>query len=178
MRMSRGTSRTERRTAATGASLVCLVWLASMSVASCPAPSPDGVLQCYRDAYVNRDLEALDALLAEDYLQVFVVRPRADVVPRAGKIDSARRMFTAEGLRSVSLSFSDGYRVVAGDEPNTWRIENLSPHLESHQDRGMAQLSFHEVPSCVTLYVRLSQPPDSGYVIYREVSFYGDCGER
>ena len=160
------------------ASALLMAALVGATSASCIASSPDGVLQCYSDAHANRDIESLEDLLAEDYLQVFVVRPRAHVVNRDSRLQSLRSLFARPGLKSAILTFADGYRVVAGDEPDTWCIENLTPDRRTHEIQGMTQMSFHEVPSCVTLYVRLAPPPEGGYVIYREVSFYGDCGDR
>ena len=147
------------------------------SLASCLSTSPEGVLSCYAEVYSNRDIQALEVLLAEDYVRVIVHRPQAWVAPRESKIESARSLFARRGLTSAVLSFEGDYRVVEGEERDTWRIENITVGFDTREYDGHGEIIGHQIPSCVTLYVRRNVDPNGGYVIFREVFFEGGgCG--
>ena len=79
-------------------------------------------------------------------------------------------MFDDPLAESVSLTFADGYDVVDGQYPDTWRIEGvlatLSVKMESMKET-------HAVTASVTYYVRKAPAVKSGYEIYREVTFEG-----
>ena len=62
-------------------------------------------------------------------------------------------------------------RVVEGDDPGTWRIEELRGVLT------VKRASADEPaisPLCVTLYVRAVAADNPGYQVYREVFFTGE----
>ena len=152
---------------------------ACASADPCAVSVPDAVLQCYADAMEARDLDALEELLAPDYLQITVARPRADVVDREGRLRAAQLLFTRPGLRTLDIWFGDAYHVVEGDDPDTWRVENVTMGMEIREEpEPMIHVAGHMLPSCVTLYVRRSPLSENAYVIYRDVWFVGDCESR
>jgi hypothetical protein len=149
---------------------LALVVLSVAGVASavCVGDSPEVVLKCYAEAYELRDIEVLEGLLASDYAWVAVTPHRAEVIDRGTTLKAARGMFTDPRLESVSLTFADGYDVVDGQDPDTWRIEGvlatLSAKLESMTEP-------HVVTASATYYVRRAPATESGYEVYREVTF-------
>jgi hypothetical protein len=139
--------------------------------AACPGDAPDAVLACFSAAYTNRDIAALEGVLAPDYVWLTVAPPRVEVFKREDSVSGSLEMFRNPEVQSVSLEFSEGYRIVRGDDPGTWRIEEL---------RGMLVVKRASVdepaisPLCVTLYVREAAGEAPGYQVYREVFFEGE----
>ncbi len=148
--------------------LVTLLGLAGVAFASCPGDAPQVVLTCFSKAYSERDAEVLESVLAPDYIWVTVSPPQVDVFTRETSVASSVEMFGNPEVELVSLEFREGYQVVRGAEPKTWRIEDLLATLT-------VKRASMEKPSvatlCVTLYVRESTGDDSGYEVYREVFF-------
>jgi hypothetical protein len=144
--------------------------VAGLASAACVGDSPEVVLTCYAEAYELRDIGVLEELLASDYAWVAVASHRAEVIERGKTLEAARGMFTDPRLESASLTFADGYDVVDGHDPDTWRIEGvlmtLSAKLESMTEP-------HVVTSSATYYVRKAPATKSGFEIYREVTFEG-----
>jgi hypothetical protein len=144
--------------------------VAGVASAACVGDSPDAVLKCYAEAHELRDIGMLDELLASDYAWVAVTPHRAELIERGKTLEASRGMFTDPHLESVSLTFADGYDVVDGQDPDTWRIEGvlvtLSAKLESMTEP-------HVVTASATYYVRKALAAKSGYEIYREVTFEG-----
>ncbi len=144
--------------------------VAGVASAACVGDSPEAVLKCYAEAHELRDIGALEELLASDYAWVAVTPHRAKVIERGTTLEASRGMFTDPGVESVRLTFADGYDVVDGHDPDTWRIEGvlmtLSAKLESMTEP-------HVVTSSATYYVRKAPATKSGYEIYREVTFEG-----
>ena len=151
--------------------LVALVGLAGVASASCRGDAPQIVLVCFSEAYSNRDVAALENVLAPDYIWVTVSPPEVDVFERETSVTASVKMFGDSEVESVSLQFGEGYRVVEGTEPKTWRIEDLLATLT------VKRASMEEpavAPLCVTLYVRECVGEDPGYEVYREVFFEGE----
>lgn len=151
--------------------LVALVGLAGAASASCPGDAPQVVLVCFSKAYSDRDVATLENVLAPDYIWVAVSPPEVDVFEREDSVAASVRMFGDPEVESVSLQFSEGYRVVQGTEPKTWRIEDLLATMT------VKRASMEEpavAPLCVTLYVRECVGEDPGYEVYREVFFEGE----
>ncbi len=150
--------------------LVLLATAASAGLAACSGTGPGVVLACFTESHTNRDIEALESLLAPDYAWVVVVPPEADLFDREASMRASRNMFEAPEVEWVSLEFAGGYRVVEGGETGTWRIEDLQATLTikhtSAEEPRIASM-------CATLYVRETKGEDSGYEVYREVFFEG-----
>ena len=144
--------------------------LAGVASAACVGDSPEAVLKCYADAHELRDIGMLEELLASDYTWVSVTPHRAELIERGTTLEASRGMFSDPSLESLSLTFADGYGVVDGQDPDTWRIEGivvtLSARLESMEEP-------HVVTVDATYYVRAAPATESGYEIYREVTFEG-----
>jgi len=150
---------------------IALAGLAGLASAACQGDAPDAVLACFSAAYSNRDLDTLEGVLAPDYMWVTVAPPRVEVFKREDSVSASVEMFHNPDVESVSLEFSDGYRVVQGEDPGTWRIEELRGTL------AVKRASVDESaisPLCVTLYVREVAGDDPGYQVYREVFFEGE----
>ena len=156
---------------AVGFTLMLSVGLAGVASASCPGDAPQVVLVCFSEAYSDRDVAVLESVLAPDYIWVTVSPPEVDVFTRKTSVASSVKMFGDPEVESVSLEFAEGYSIVEGIEPKTWRIEDLLATLTvkraSVDEPGVAFL-------CVTLYVRETTGDDLGYEIYREVFFEGE----
>ena len=90
---------------------------------------------------------------------------------RDTSVDASVRMFEDPGVESVALEFHEGYDVVDGTEPETWRIENLRATLTV---KRAADDAPRTAPLCVTLYVRAVDGDVPAYQVYREVFFEGD----
>jgi hypothetical protein len=151
--------------------LLAPVGLAGVASAACRGDAPDAVLDCFSAAYTNRDSLMLEEVLAPDYMWVVVAPPRVDVFKRQDSIASSLGMFRNPEVESASLEFEDGYRVVEGEDPGTWRIEELRGVLSVK--RASAEESAIS-PLCVTLYVRATAGDIPGYQVYREVFFTGE----
>ena len=151
---------------------LALVVLSAAGVASaaCVGGSPEVVLKCYAEAYELRDIEVLEELLASDYAWVAVTPHRAQVIDRGTTLKAGRGMFTDPRVESVSLTFGDGYDVVAGQDPETWRIVGLLVTLRVKMGSAAEP---HAVTANTTYYVRRAPASKSDYEIYREVTFEG-----
>ena len=157
--------------AVAGLVILALVGVAAVASAACQGDAPDAVLACFSAAYSNRDIATLEAVLAPDYMWVVVAPPRVEVFKREDSVSSSLEMFRNPEVESASLEFHEGYRVVQGEDPGTWRIEQL---------RGVLTVKRASVdesaisPLCVTLYVREVAGDAPGYQVYREVFFQGE----
>jgi ketosteroid isomerase-like protein len=153
---------------------VCLVVVVPLTArAACAGDEPEAVLACYTAAYETRDADAIEALLAPDYVWIAVTQPRAKCLGRDETVEATRNMLNDSSMTDMSLTYGDGYRVVQGDDPDTWRIENLVTKLAVQPG---ADAEPYEAAACTTLYVRRVE---GGYEIYREVTFEGTgCGEQ
>jgi hypothetical protein len=154
-----------------GLTILALVGVAAAASAACQGDAPDAVLACFSAAYSNRDAATLERVLAPDYMWLTVAPPRVEVFRREDSVSASLEMFRNPEVESVSLEFHEGYRVVQGEDPGTWRIEEL---------RGVLTVKRASVdesaisPLCVTLYVREITGDDPGYEVYREVFFEGE----
>ena len=166
--MSVHSLRPMQRSLATLALVVLSV--AGVASAACVGDSPEAVLKCYAEAHELRDIGVLDELLASDYAWVAVTPHRAKVIERGTTLEASRGMFTDPRVESVSLTFADGYDVVDGQDPDTWRIQGLLVTL-SVKIESMTEP--HAVTASATYYVRKAAATKSGYEIYREVTFEG-----
>ena len=144
--------------------------VAGVASAACVGDSPEAVLKCYAEAHELRDIGVLEELLASDYAWVAVTPHRAKTIDRGTTLEASRGMFTDPRLESVSLTFADGYDVVDGQDPDTWRIEGVLATLSA---RIESMTEPHVVTASVTYYVRKDPATKSGYEIYREVTFEG-----
>ncbi len=146
--------------------------------AECPTGDPASVLECYAEAYRQRDVTLVDELLAEDYLWIDVSYPGAMTFDRDEVMRMAEGMFGDENVTSAALVFDAGGEIVVGSEPGTWRIEGAPGRLEiTFEDPAMPKAEPVEAGTCFTLYVREvdAEGGGSSYQIYREVTF-GDGG--
>lgn len=161
-----------RSTLVAGALLALAVVVGPVGLAAgaCAGDGPEIVLDCFSRAYSERSLELLESVLAPDYIWVAVSPPQVEIFEREHSVASSVKMFRSPELEDVSLEFREGYSVVKGDEPDTWRLEDLLATLTIKR-------SGADVPSiaplCVTLYVRKTTGENAGYEVYREVFFEG-----
>jgi len=151
--------------------LVALALSAGVVSASCPGEFPQVVLECFSAAYSDRDLAVLEGLLAPDYIWVAVSPPEVDVFPREDSVSASTEMFNDPEVEFVSLEFDEVYRVVDGEEANTWRLEDLRATMTV---KRASMQSARSAILCVTLYVRLIEGDDPGFEVYREVFFEGE----
>jgi hypothetical protein len=137
---------------------------------ACPCDAPEDILACFSEAHTGRDIEALGELMAPDYVWVVIAPPEADVFKRERSLEAAATMFSDPKVEWVTLEFGGDYRVVEGEEAETWRIEDVTVSLTvkhvSADQPVVASL-------CATLYVRLTAGEGPGYEVYREVFFEG-----
>jgi hypothetical protein len=134
----------------------------------CQGKGPEVVLDCFSAAYSERSAEKLERVMAPDYIWVAVSPPEVDVFTRAESMAASLRMFADEAVELVSLEFEDGYGLVEGADPGTWRIEDLRA-LMTVKATGVAETATSLL--CVTLYVRKSSTEPDTYQVYREVFF-------
>ena len=160
-----------RFAAGVGLALAAVVGLAGVAGGACPGDGPEVVLDCFSLAYSDRSLDVLESVLAPDYIWVAVSPPQVEIFEREVSVASSVKMFGDPGLEEVSLEFREGYTVVKGDEPDTWRLEDLLATLTVRLS-GTARPSI--APLCVTLYVRKTAGESPGYEVYREVFFEGE----
>jgi hypothetical protein len=154
---------------------VSLLSLAGLASAACTGGGPESVLSCYSAAHSEREIEALESLLAPDYVWVAVAPPRAELFDRESSVSASRNMFADSAVESVSLRFGDGHHLAEGHEANTWRIEDLASTLSIKHSSSEEP---HVSSACVTLYVRAIPGSEPRYEIYREDTFEGiGCGE-
>jgi len=143
---------------------------ATSASAACPPDSPEGLLECYTIAYAERDIEALESLVAEDYEWIAVTVPEAQVFTREESIRMSRGLFGDEDVTGISMEFGGDYKVVKGREENTWRIEGMTVTLTvSH----VASEKPHFSTICATFYIRKIGGMSEGYEVYKEVTFEG-----
>ena len=154
-----------------GLALATLMAFTGTAFCACPGDGPEVVLDCFSLAYSDRDLAVLESVLAPDYIWVAVSPPKVDVFTREDSVASSVKMFGNAEVESVSLEFRDGYRIVAGTEAETWRIEGLLATLTVKH--ALAE-EPSVAPLCVTLYVRETTGESPGYEVYREVFFEGE----
>jgi len=153
--------------------LAVLAGLAGGAAGACPGDGPEVVLDCFSLAYSSRDAVVLESVLAPDYIWVAVSPPQVEIFERAISVASSVRMFGNNEVEGVSLEFRGGYSVVKGDEPDTWRLEDLLATLTVKRSK-VAEPSIALL--CVTLYVRKTTGKNAGYEVYREIFFEGeDC---
>jgi len=138
----------------------------------CDGESPESVLECYSAAYAERDIGAIEALYADDYMWVDVVPLRVHVWDRATAVESAKNIFEHPGTPSVSLTLDGPLEVVAEDAGETWRIEGVEMSL-AIVFPGTAESDTAQ--GCATFYVRQVDGKPGAFEIYREVTF-GDAG--
>jgi len=150
---------------------VCALLFATTAMGACPGDGPEVVLDFFSRAYSERSEELLDMVMAPDYTWVTVAPPEVDIFPREESFDSSVRMFGNESVEWVSLEFREGFDVVEGVEPGTWRIENLLATLKV-KSVGAKQPSV--APLCVTFYVRKLEGEGGGFEVFREVFFEGE----
>lgn len=148
-------------------------------LAGCPGESAAAVLESYGTAYSERDVGALEALYSEDYVWLLVMPPRVEIIERDRTVEAARKMLGDPDVESVALVFGGDYTVVPGQEPGTWRIEDvivtLDVALSPKSDHGSTGKT---VSACETFYVREVGADPILYEIYEEVTFEGmGCGE-
>jgi len=151
--------------------LVAVLASAGVVCGACPGDGPEVVLDCFSRAYSQQEVVLLEQVLAADYIWIAVAPPQVDVFRREDSVASSVAMFGNPQIDSVALEFQDGYEVVAGDEPGTWRIENL---LATLTVEPAAADGPSEATLCATLYVRQVEGSSPGYEVYREVFFEGD----
>jgi len=157
--------------AGVGLALAAVVGLACVAGGACAGDGPEIVLDCFSQAYSDRSLDTLESVLAPDYVWVAVSPPEVEIFEREISVDSSVRMFGNPELEEVSLEFREGYTVVKGEEPDTWRLEDLLATLTIKRS-GTPRPSIALL--CVTLYVRKTAGENSGYEVYREVFFEGE----
>ena len=109
-------------TAAATLTFVALMAFPNVSLGSCWGDAPEAVLDCFSAAYSDRDGATLESVLAPDYLWVRVAPPEVDVFNRETSVTASLKMFRDPDVEFVSLDFHEGFRVVRGEESNTWRI--------------------------------------------------------
>jgi hypothetical protein len=153
--------------------VVALIAPRSFASGSCVGDAPEAVLGCFSAAYSDRDAATLESVLAPDYVWIRVAFPQVEVFSRETSVTASLEMFRDPEVESVSLDFDEGFRVVPGEEPSTWRIEDLHAKL-TVQPASVAEP--RTAPLCVTLYVRETIGETRGYQVYKEVFFENeDC---
>jgi hypothetical protein len=153
--------------------VACALLVSTQPAAGCSGELPESVVDCYTAAYAQRDIAAIEALYADDYVWVDVMPLRAQVWDRATALESAGNMFAHPGEPSISLTLEGPFKVVPEDAGKTWRIEGIDMSLviafPGAADPDTAR-------GCATFYVRQVDGKPGAFEIYREVTFgNGDC---
>lgn len=142
-----------------------LLMIAGSAMASCPAQGdPTAVLGCYAAAVSNENLQELETLLASDFQSQSIPIQGAAESSRAAEMGSFEGLFDAAS--SLSFEFGTPYRVVAGGESGTWRIEGAS--WENSMTVKGNPMTVTASSSIV--YVREVTDPNPRYEIYRLIS--------
>ena len=153
--------------------VACALLACVQPTEACNGELPESVVACYSSAYAERDIAAIEALYADDYVWVDVVPPGAQVWDRATTLESARKMFEHPSEPSISLTLGGPLEVVPDEAGETWRIEGLEMSLVIVFP-GAAEPDTAQ--SCATLYVRQVDETSGTFQIYREVTFgNSDC---
>ena len=151
--------------------VACCLLAGVPSAMCCDGESPESVLECYSAAYAERDIAAIEALYAKDYMWVDVVPLRAHVLDRATAVESAKNMFEHPSTPSISLTLDGPFEVVPEDAGETWRIEGVEMSL-AIAFPGSAEADTAQ--GCATFYVRQVDGEPGAFEVYREVTF-GDA---
>lgn len=137
--------------------------------AFCPADGPAGMLECITAAYAQRDIEAYGQLLALDYVSVSIGPLQQADVDRSEDIEVTRRMFTSPSVEAIVLSFGPTCDVAPGEEPATWRLDNLQATLSVRATPadGVTPKDY-SLTQRMSLYVRFVPTPMPHYEVFRE----------
>lgn len=128
--------------------VLLLATAAAPARTECRPATPDEVLKCLVIAHAEQDLDAYASLLAPDY----VLRSGENEASREQDLAMTAKLF--ENASSLAVSYDDGYRVVPGDAPNTWRIVDLNVRVQMVTTDGKG----YDVSSPVD-YIEVVQTP-------------------
>lgn len=113
-------------------SYLVLVGLIAISVSGCAASvryctgnSPADVLEFYSNAIINRDMDALRGLYADNFVYVLGGTDDATTWGRGWEIDATTKLFAAVEAETPLMVFSGDYSVAPGEEPDTWVLDNV-----------------------------------------------------
>ena len=92
---------------------------------ACDATAPAEILDCLEAAYSDRDIAALEQLLADDYAFHYGGARSWD---KEAEMSSSENMFRSELVVSLDLELT-APTVTPGDEPGEWWLENVETRL-------------------------------------------------
>jgi hypothetical protein len=133
--------------------------------AFCATAEPASVLTCLARAYADRDLEALRALITDDFQ--FVVGDKGNSWGPDQELRIHEKMFAAPGLERLTLMIAEDYRVTPGDEPATWVISGVSATLALDVVQNGEPRHYESAVSGQEFRVRQVLEPEAHFVVYR-----------
>jgi hypothetical protein len=133
--------------------------------AYCAADGPESVLQCLAEAYADRDVDALRALLADDF--VLVLGEESNSWGVDTEMAMHQKMFDSPIVQALRLTFADGYRVAPGDEPQTWVISGITMMFALDGTVNGEPKHYEVTESNAEFRVRCVPEPAAHCVIYR-----------
>lgn len=133
--------------------------------AYCAVEGPESVLCCLAEAYVAQDFAAYGLLFASDYMFEF-----GDVSWGVEEeLAATSRLFDRERTKKLGLTIEDGYRIVPGESPDTWAIEDLRVRLTIDVMEGEKEAHYDGASAIERLGIRREREPSEHYVITRWV---------
>jgi hypothetical protein len=136
----------------------------------CAVEGPQSVVTCYQEAFANRDIGALAALLAPDFVSVHLDYPQAGPTGREALLRSVARFFDAPQGRiwEIQLALESDYGVDEGEQPGTWWLTGIKSRLRvtGILDDGVA--GTYRLDHGHNWLVQLVPEPRPHFVIVRE----------
>jgi hypothetical protein len=160
-----------------GVGSICVLSMALLAGAArgeeslyCAVEGPESVLCCLAEAYIEQDFPAYGLLFASDYVYEF------------GEISwgleeelaATSRLFDPERTKKLGLTIEDGYRIVPGESPDTWAIENVRVRLAMDIVEVEKVAHYDGASAIERLDIRREEKPSEHYVITRWVQGPGE----
>jgi hypothetical protein len=132
----------------------------------CSVGHPEAVVNCWRQALEGRNAEGLRDLLAEDFVSVNLSSPESASFDRDSYVAAFGDVLGSGG---ASGHLGDTFCLSDGDEPHTWRINDLELLLTvQYTPEGGKEQIMRQVHHRLTWTVRQVDTPEPHYVILRE----------
>jgi len=131
----------------------------------CTGEGPECVLQCYAQAFADRDSVSLGLLLSPDYIKTEVGGPNQRRLDYAATLKTTVPMFRSPNQRP-QLELGKPQAIEAGPLPGTWILRHV-PMIFRMVNVADGRPVF-EAHKLLTLSVRREVEPPLHYVIVRE----------
>jgi hypothetical protein len=131
----------------------------------CATGDPSSVFTCLTSAYADRDLQALRALLADDFQ--FVPGDEANAWGVDVEMGMHEKLFVSPDIQKLALAIAEGYEVAAGGAPDTWVISGVTAQLALSVMKDGEPKQHTVTVSGQEFRVRLVREPEAHFVIVR-----------